>query len=393
LLLSGADVDDNNNAWECSPLHLAAGYGHPGAVESLINQNAEVNSLDSDGRTPLHAAAEQEGYFYPSEFWDVFYEAFISDDYGRFEEISMFISSAVNRGHDDLVKMYQSNQGAFDHEKSYRWLQCRIEKGFIETFIKLIGNGAIVDIKDAFGRTPLHLAAMTGQKENVLYLLENGAYKNVLDNCNQSPLHLVESPEVAEKLIGSGALLDIRDSEGRTPLHNAISSGNYELASLLIRSECEPAPKDRKGLTPLHLCAPEKKGVFRHIATCLIEGEADVDSKDDTGRTALFHAETKSMAEVLICNNADIMSSDYLGRTLLHTIAEKEEFKKNVQELLLFFMDNGLDVNAMDRFGKTPLLRARNHTCANILIQRGADVSAVDKSGRGTSWSKRIHPQ
>lgn len=393
LISSGAEADDNKNIWKCTPLHVAAGYGHSCASETLISKGVDVHAIDSDGRTPLHAVAEKENYFPASEFWHIF-EAFLrEEEHGKFIELFSFISGAVICGHDDLVRMHHANLSEFDYDKACLWLQCRIEKKLVETFSMIVKAGAFIDVKDAFGRTPIHLTAMTGQKENVKCLLDNGAYINAIDNCNQSSLHLVESVDVAEILIGNGALPDIRDSEGRTPLHNAVLTGNYPMASLLIEAGCEPAPKDRQGITPLHLCASETKGIFRHIAECLIDGGAGVNSKDDAGQNPLHHASTMHMAKILLDKSADIKSVDYLGRTSLHTLARSECFKKAAQQLMHFLIDKGMDVNARDRAGNTPLLLARNHACACVLIQHGADIDAVDINGRGTSWSSHSRPE
>jgi len=42
------------NNW--TPLHLAAQKGHLDVVEYLVNQKAEINSKDNQGKTPLGIA-------------------------------------------------------------------------------------------------------------------------------------------------------------------------------------------------------------------------------------------------------------------------------------------------------------------------------------------------
>jgi ankyrin repeat protein len=51
---------------------------------------------------------------------------------------------------------------------------------------------------------------------------------------------------------------------------------------------------------------------------------------------------------------------------------------KDIAKILI---DNGVDVNAVGKIGKTALMFARNKDIAKILIDNGADVNAVDKIG------------
>lgn len=56
LALLAAGVQDSINQEDCigrSPLHYAAWHGHPKTVESLLNNGANPNSLDTSRRTPL----------------------------------------------------------------------------------------------------------------------------------------------------------------------------------------------------------------------------------------------------------------------------------------------------------------------------------------------------
>jgi hypothetical protein len=53
----------------------------------------------------------------------------------------------------------------------------------------LRGNSALISGKDAYGETPLHWAALSGQKEVVQLLLDNKADVNAKDNDGITPLH------------------------------------------------------------------------------------------------------------------------------------------------------------------------------------------------------------
>jgi len=53
----------------------------------------------------------------------------------------------------------------------------------------MIGEGCQINARDKLGRTPLHYAAATAQYQCVLSLVANGAVLTVLDKFIRTPLH------------------------------------------------------------------------------------------------------------------------------------------------------------------------------------------------------------
>ena len=54
---NGVDVDEKDDLWGRTPLHIAAEEGHKEVVELLIDNGADVNAKNDGGYTPLHYAA------------------------------------------------------------------------------------------------------------------------------------------------------------------------------------------------------------------------------------------------------------------------------------------------------------------------------------------------
>ncbi|KAF9603980.1 hypothetical protein IFM89_039334 [Coptis chinensis] len=82
------------------------------------------------------------------------------------------------------------------------------------------------------------------------------------------------------KCIDSGTSVNLKDSEGRTPLHWAVDRGHLKVAELLVSKKADVNIKDNEGQTPLHYASVcEKQG----IAEFLVNHGADKKLKDNDG--------------------------------------------------------------------------------------------------------------
>lgn len=101
-------------------------------------------------------------------------------------------------------------------------------------------------------RTPLHWAAQHGHVEVVRTLIDNGADVNAKDVFGRTPLHLaVSHPNVIALLLDAGASVDARDSLSNTPLHRAVPS--IESVDALIRAGADVRAKNTSGNTALDI--------------------------------------------------------------------------------------------------------------------------------------------
>uniref|UniRef100_A0A6G3MGL0 Protein phosphatase 1 regulatory subunit 12A (Trinotate prediction) n=1 Tax=Henneguya salminicola TaxID=69463 RepID=A0A6G3MGL0_HENSL len=130
-------------------------------------------------------------------------------------------------------------------------------------FVKaLVDNGANIEACDIEGWTPLHAAACGSSLEIIKFLVNKGAnivavnsegqlpidltnddqIENYLENeIVQKDIDLDEARESEEKIMMSdatkwmneGKLVDLRDSQGATPLHVAASKGYLDVIKLI----------------------------------------------------------------------------------------------------------------------------------------------------------------
>ena len=123
------------------------------------------------------------------------------------------------------------------------------DQGDILEVTKLLSNTDI-EIKDQNGRTPLHDAVKKNHLAVVDLLLNHGANVHSKDNSSVTPLHEVVTHSVAETLITAGADVNAVDADGFTPLHYAV--GNLpDLIEILVKKGADINAKSNDGDTAL----------------------------------------------------------------------------------------------------------------------------------------------
>ena len=105
--------------------------------------------------------------------------------------------------------------------------------------VKLIlDNGADVDLRGIDGATALIVASTFGHTDIVKLLLDNGASINERGGPGGAAALYGAAKEghlnAVEILLQQGATVDIRNTEARTPLHEAVLGGYAEITRLLL---------------------------------------------------------------------------------------------------------------------------------------------------------------
>ena len=113
-------------------------------------------------------------------------------------------------------------------------------KGHIEIVEFLLNHGADIELEIFNGDTPLLVAARYaryGKYETIKTLLEHGAKVNHKDKHGRAALHdaaMYSGKEVINLLISYGADVNARDEHQSTPLHQAAMLNNIEAAKALV---------------------------------------------------------------------------------------------------------------------------------------------------------------
>jgi ankyrin repeat protein len=229
--------------------------------------------------------------------------------------------------------------------------------------------GAQVMVRDRDFVTPLHLVK---DAELATYFLRYGVPLDAKTIDDERPLHSAANAAVAAVLIKAGADLEARDKSGATALHDAAARNNLELVRYLIKAGAEVDMIDGMGRTPLHMCNANPD-----IARLLIAHDAIVNARDRIGRTALHDADPR-VALYLITEGADVNMADNMGQTPLHRAARFDRI-----QVIGVLLTNGALVNTLDKTKSTPLSLAldQNNSKAAREIRTFGGKESVRKDG------------
>lgn len=112
----------------------------------------------------------------------------------------------------------------------------------------------MTDLPDKGSYCPIHYAVKFDHLEMIDLLSKYGANVDALDGRGFTPLiqAVFEGKRsVAARLISLRANLNIAADTGRTALHYAVSNRNYEMVSLLVGNGADIHRRDSDGSTPL----------------------------------------------------------------------------------------------------------------------------------------------
>eukprot|EP00011_Vannellida_sp_DIVA3-517-6-12_P000530 CAMPEP_0114612564 /NCGR_PEP_ID=MMETSP0168-20121206/4686_1 /TAXON_ID=95228 ORGANISM="Vannella sp., Strain DIVA3 517/6/12" /NCGR_SAMPLE_ID=MMETSP0168 /ASSEMBLY_ACC=CAM_ASM_000044 /LENGTH=961 /DNA_ID=CAMNT_0001823551 /DNA_START=15 /DNA_END=2900 /DNA_ORIENTATION=+ len=125
---------------------------------------------------------------------------------------------------------------------------------------------------------------------------------------------------IMEILVDNGALLDVPNNLGQTPLHVSSQKGELPATELLLSHNANVMAKDNENKTALHYSA---RSGHAEVVTALIEKSILVNHKDSFGDTALHLAakhEHKEVVKMLLAKGADPMLLNNIGQRPVDTI-------------------------------------------------------------------------
>lgn len=178
-----------------------------------------------------------------------------------------------------------------------------------------------------------------------------------------------------ERLLQNGADVNLRDRRGgATPLMYTAALGSLDTMTLLIDKGADVNARSAGGATALMWAATDLAKI-----RLLVDRGADLNAVSDRGRTALLlSAMSDRSAEIvrlLLSRRADAHAVDKEGMSTLLAATFGND-TATIRQLV----EAGVNVNAANVFGSTPLMNAAtngNYEAVKLLLARGANVNAV----------------
>lgn len=252
--------------------------------------------------------------------------------------------------------------GSTDDHDRCRELFDAIDRGDTKAIGSILKYENCINCRGTYGYTPLSYAAKKNKLDIVRLLCDKGASPDTLSDINES-----------------------KGESGFSPLIWAAIHCSLPMAELLIQKGANVNLVGREFDSPLIVAS--ENGCLSIVRLLLDEG-ADIEYATDRERlTALFSAVRASqfhIAEYLVSKGALLESKLFSGETLLMAAASGSNY-----ELVKFFVDKGLEVNATDKYGNTVVHYLVQHNPANgpkiidFLVNKGANHN--QKNFRGQS--------
>ncbi|XP_030851347.1 transient receptor potential cation channel subfamily A member 1 homolog isoform X2 [Strongylocentrotus purpuratus] len=312
-----------------TPLHHASQAGHVNVVKYLIENGADINAEGDNKRLAIHFAA--------------------------------------------MTKPGKAS---------------KIEESSV--ILYLLSQEVDVNARDTFGLTPLHIAAMRGNKPAVFNLLSADDINiNEKDKNDMTPLHVAclhGNDDIAAMLVGVGAEVQSQDSTFSTPLHAACQGGHKKIVKRLL-DVCKKksilhtmlTSCDSQNYTPLHLVV---EGGFCEIVDLVLNYGSDKESQLDLLNLEGSNLDTPlhtacagghlHITKLLVERGATVESVNWDMSTPLHHACANDH-----SEVVKYLLEKGADTSVRDELHFTPLLTAAdggNIDTLRVLLEEGAET-------------------
>ena len=289
---------------------------------------------------------------------------------------SLFLLTALTLNASAMTAVEDKNKTLFD----------AIEQGNLDAVKKALESGASIEARErSYNQTPLIKAAEKGNLEIVKYLISKKANINAQSVDKMNALHWATgrdaNPELIEFLIKSGIPANSTDADGSTPLHGVI---NVSVARVLLEHGADINQKDNNGKTALMsvllfipISTHDHKRIIE-LTKFFLEQGANPNIKDNNGILA------SNLAEAI--KEPDI-KTQVIG-LLNKFIQYKEPLFKAVWQSNIDAVKKSasqIPINIKDEKGNTPLhyaVRNADEKMVQFLLSIKADPSIKNRGGK-----------
>ncbi|XP_027704657.1 rabankyrin-5 [Vombatus ursinus] len=400
LLGSGASINDTMPDGQ-TLLHMAIRRQDDKSALFLLEHQADINIRTQDGETALQLAIKNQLPLVVDAICTRGADMSVLDDQGNpplwlalASDLEDIASTLVRHGCD--ATCWGPGPGGCLQTLLHRAIDENNES--VSCF--LIRSGCDVnsprqpgangegDEEARDGQTPLHLAASWGLEETVQCLLEFRANVNVQDAEGRAPIHVAISNQqsvIIRLLISHPDIrLNVRDRQGLTPFACAMTYKNNKAAEAILKREPGAAEQvDNKGRNFLHV-AVQNSDI--ESVLFLISVQANVNSRvQDASKLTPLHLAVQAGSEIIVRNlllaGAKVNELTKHRQTALHLAAQQD-----LPTICSVLLENGVDFSAVDENGNNALhlavMHGRLSTIRALLTECSVDAEAFNLRGQ-----------
>lgn len=352
-------ADPNHTAYRFSgSLFVAAGMYNErealSAVKHLLEHKAYANMQNDRGDTPLHYITHRghENIPVAKALLEAGANVFTLNNYG---ETSLALALQQKMWKLSALLMERGGHTRAGRDLRYKMVANAAAHGapmdmFRQLFTDDTASEAF-DVNYAPRReTPvLVLAAQAGNREHVEFILRR-----------------------------KGVNVEAQDGEGSTALLKAVERSDAKMVEALLAARASPNVANKEKLSPLYAAA---KNGSQEVVEQLIKAGAELEPKGAGRKTALTYAAEQGNIRMVMTILAAAKEREAKLDLIPALDAAADKGHGRVVELLV---NAGADVNAADKEGRTPLMRAAlsdQVETLSILIKAGADPAKTDRHG------------
>ncbi|MCM1322524.1 MAG: ankyrin repeat domain-containing protein [Bacteroides sp.] len=365
--INAADSEGN------TPLHAAAQINDADLITFLIYRGANTEVRNNEGDTPLHVALK-----YNCKDAVRVLAGVNGNIFARNAEKQTVFALALEKGADYYNSLITTKTGDMTDEQGRTIVHYLVAAEHSAGIDLCIQRKIPLSVADKNGIMPVDLAyrnsgSVASIRIAAALLMANAIpsrgtfsfFEDAIKTRNpslrfedgQTPLHfaaIMKQKGITEYLLERGASTKAKDILGSTPLHEAVRYGAKEIVRILLKAGADPNSQDSLGKTPLLLIAPQDTRA--DIYNLLLAAGANPNTKDMYGDTPLHIATMNGMdlaiLQKLKDSGADINERNKRGITPL-ALAVNKKLKDHVN----FYARCGADIHAEDTEGNTPLSR------------------------------------
>lgn len=380
LIDAGADVKQvtlqtGNTALQEAILSISSKKDYATAVEYMVFLGKfDLNAKNKSGENSIHMAIS-------AELNDVI--SLMLDKTADFEAKNSAgdtpLQMAIRHKLDTVGLKFVDKVNSVDQQTSGQntALHLAIDYGFENLAIKIANKSKNIELKNQSADTALLKAVRASMAGLTAQLLKLGADADA-NNSSQSVIHVAltqQQPEIVDFILGAAKKLEVKDSNGFSPILLAAQYGTYDQINFLLNKGASVNSLTADGRNALHIT--NNVNVAQLLMNKNIDKNAISKSGESPLSTKLRDNDGDNVARLLIDSGASLAFLTPDKESLLDLA-----LRSNKSALTEYLLEKKVDPNTIDINGENAVFSAATAADIQLLAKYGAKIDVKNKGGK-----------